>query len=1796
MAPKRKQVDLAALGYTEKNLTPANQENIAGFSPEALASLGLTGGAPGQRQTTIAGTLPQQNLVAAPQSQFPQNYTSAGQNALGSRELSVGAVTPQEQLEVQDYFNDPKAFINQKQTEEGGLFDKARNVTGTFLSNLFNTEDRAETFVESAWDGMLKGLNWMYNGINQITTAGLSGLPGGIRTLTWDEAGDVSFGQAMVTNNAQLRNQVADLLPDQLPPPIKTAINLNTFGGAEAFGNIASMFMEGPEGSYNPLIEGSYTPLYMRKTFDITDPEQRRQAFEVETQGKYASGMADLVFTVFADPFIIGGKFLKLSRIKWVDRPVISKAQQDNLAAELAADSAKLQAGQTDQLSGMGTFLNWVTAVDDKGLRARTHGEIYNHPVVRQAAARDELTDALMNADNFDDAALLMRVAYNDTAAKAELISKRADLALQLGEGYRRRLEILTALNPGRAARMRDTSYTRTLSALDTVTELERKYKTFLDDGLPDPPDLAKARQVLHSESDNLRAIQNGMVPSMLTNPATKDELALVRQGLNEMQKRDRFLARATSDDVTGALSMSQKGFGGDNIVGRIVERSRERRAAAAWESASTSKLGYMAPDEYYKNNRLVRTVRFWRRPGQETPSGYAYTKGAPASDTGREVMANLNSVGVYAGTGVEKTINGKTVIIGGIDRKNQLIARFFAAVGTNVDDQAAVQKALMAMEQEVFTDIAMANDIPIDIVRQLVSKFNTQRESLRTQIIDQHYWAEIDPSGNISKSKAAWLESQLQNGMYLMDFGLAERLASSKAADGLRGVYMTSRDMAMEKLGNGYEIFNELWRPAVLLRLGYTQRNVFEGVFRSAAYLSSLAPLGYVAQQIGYGIRNPIVRQQVQAEYNRVAKLIDAGSPTAAIAGGKFGTWRKTQSAAIIDRIAKEEQWLDDQIDLMKNSGLSRAELDDAYRNLFIHQKSLDELRIQKEMLLDDTSALVLYRKQASAKRRVFDGFIDGAEPSVWKNAFAADSDYTPLALMNSSADKTTQQMLAVKMGTAENIFKAIQQKYYVEVVPADGDRYFDGVAQMLVQFKNSEMGDMILRGATPKEVAAFLRTPGPGLDIAKFINGGGEFKVTTFDEAEQYAEMMIERLNKIAPSPELRRFVAGTKGTAAGDVSPITGADVKRFLDNDQYRPILQPAIGNQAVDLGYKTIRTMYGSFVGKAFEWLGTIPENAFVRTPFYGRRYRDTVLTMRNNLQEQFGDRPIPMTEVNRIIRNAHRQALRDTKSTLYTIERRTKLGSYGEYVFPFISATQNSITALGRLIYNDPSIPGILALIWSAPNRAGLEDEQGNIRIMIPKDKLPKGMLEAVGLQNMTEFKFAKGQLNVIFPETGYGFIPRPGPLVAATSSELMKHGFFGYSVEAPDVLQSVFGKETADGIWEQWKSWVYGEQGGVSSAPLSLNMLLPPAGEKVRQMIQGIGSSKEYAYWYNGIYMSEMAKHQAGLRDEPTAEEITKMTNNFQMLRILANLTAFTPPQYELAITPLVDAIRANDKRFGADGPWKSLEMYGPILATLGDYSTTKNIAGAFPYTDSVERAREYDYLLQQVAGDITDLSTLGMVLNGDPNSFYDESAYAWQFVTKIPGTNRTFRELQSPEQALKQARVNAGWTVWLQFKDHQQAILDQSGKTLRNSPDMMESQRNMLEKMRTDPLYEGWYEDKMDFGSTRTADTIKVMSTFLSDEKFVADNAGNPVWIAAYEYLNVRNEVIDILREAGGSIDAKKNIQIREFWDNYRNDLVKRYNGWGTFSERYLSNDDDPSPISGEFELEQPVMEGVQ
>ena len=49
------------------------------------------------------------------------------------------------------------------------------------------------------------------------------------------------------------------------------------------------------------------------------------------------------------------------------------------------------------------------------------------------------------------------------------------------------------------------------------------------------------------------------------------------------------------------------------------------------------------------------------------------------------------------------------------------------------------------------------------------------------------------------------------------------------------------------------------LWRPAVLFRLGYTQRNIGEGEFRSLMYNQSFEPVTSLFYKAGAGVADLI-------------------------------------------------------------------------------------------------------------------------------------------------------------------------------------------------------------------------------------------------------------------------------------------------------------------------------------------------------------------------------------------------------------------------------------------------------------------------------------------------------------------------------------------------------------------------------------------------------------------------------------------------------------------------------------------------------------------------------------------------------------------------------------------------------------------------------------------------------------------------------------------------------------------------------------------------------------------------
>lgn len=1808
-------------------------------------------------------------------------------------------LSPQEQQPVKDYLDDPMAV------DTPSPWDTAKS----WLSSLFDSsdtfnEDESDAFMgykggdwwgESVWDGMLAGLGWGYDRLNHLTAAAISAAPGGIETLTWDEASDVSVGQAFVGSMGAGAGR--------MKRGEMQAGDWATLPGT-ALSTLFSMI--------DPNNEAQ------QAGFDITDENQRKAAFEDNAAGKWSSGLLDTAFTIFGDPLIFGGKFFKLARLAVLDRP-ITEASRARIIDELNVGRVTVSGGDADQIARMAPpaqFANWATQKAEDGSKLVTREEIFNHRVIRYATNRDGLASALYNAENYDEAALILKSAVGDLGAQAELMALRADLAVEIGDAQRNLTMAKFLMNPDTKAKMTKKAQKAVDRAQDRLLAVVEKHGGKVTDEVRELPEYKLAKAKL-DQANETWIYTDSLDPSMVdpVNPLhfTADTADVARAAVKNMIERDKYFQKAYASEQTrvnftfGTLERSTAGFSRNNRFGRMVERSRERRATAAYQAAATRGARVLKDDgsvrrlhfwesDVFGNNGLTRALRLWRWMGEETPAGFVTTRGIGAQESTREVRAMLNDIPIFSGQGRTVTIrkqkqvkkgpkkgsyvdvldeNGKPVTVdvtvGGVQRKEELIGMYMDALQDSTLGDMAAKHALDKLEKAIAKDISAWHGIDKNTAMDVLQTAQGKRDAIVESIKKEGYW--VDEDGGVNKSP--WLETQLQNGTYTMNWKVYEKRARMWDETGWVKKGDTVLQAGQYHFKNAYEFFNELWRPAVLMRLGYTQRNTVEGLARASAFQFSLAPVKYAGAQFAWGARNAwvkhISRRQGAIEDAVVAvrRAEQTGQPVKF--PKKFEKWRARQidaadrqimdnatalmevakTVAPMSREAKDvavtfatrkANEILDEVAELKAAGASKEAIELAEGRLQIVNGYIDELNkitpgnagaataevttaveqlrffdqmdgfyTNKRSILDgDMEAVALFQQQGQAKRRVFDGSFSGPDQNTYMQAFSQDSPFTPIALMLLSSDNTQKAMASLYMNSMDNALRAVSRRFNVAVEPGQAG-YFDGVATSIRQFRNSEVGRMVVDGKTPDEIVEFLLKTQEGREIGAFVQNamikqGKRENLPApmdIDSAQEYVSGLFARWESMAPSPELREYVRrapdlGTEANAGGWSGDVvkTFLDVKDASGNNVYA--LKPIIGNIAQETGFIGLREAWAKVANTGMKWLGTIPEDAFVRAPFYGRQYEETMRDLIRTVQSQTDGDFIPIKEIDKLQRIAHRRALKNTKDWLYTIDRRTRLGNTGEYMFPFISAAQNSVTTAGRLIWNDPSIVGVALLLWNAPDRMGVTDEEGNIVIPIPHDYIPDGVEEALGLDNMINWKIGKSNLNVFMPETGFGVIPRPGPLVIAPANEFMKRSFM-ISPEPPEVLKTMFGKETADTIWGIGKDYLFGEEGKVE--PDTASLFLPPWMAKVQQWFFGEGSSRQYAYYYSLQLRGEMAKYMAGYRDDmPSKEEIQKRTDGFYLLRLLGNLVGFTPPQYESIMDPLVSAVRAYDKEYGIDANRMINENFGNMLLMLGDWSNSKNVAGMMPYADSVEAARKYANIITDVSPDLKEgdnLSVLSMLVNDDPNAFYDGTAYGWQMSNQIPGVSDLFREMQTPEEALANAQRNAGWTEYISRMDYLDSLLQQRGLTSYRSAqakDLRDMKNAMLADLRDNPLYSGWYADYQDHGSTRTQGAIRLMQRALSDQQFVDDHADSVIWQSAYQYLQYRAVVMDMLAKSGKGINADGNEYIREFWDNRRQELINKNDGWGTFANRFLNGDEDPENTGVQFGVVYDITSG--
>jgi hypothetical protein len=664
-----------------------------------------------------------------------------------------------------------------------------------------------------------------------------------------------------------------------------------------------------------------------------------------------------------------------------------------------------------------------------------------------------------------------------------------------------------------------------------------------------------------------------------------------------------------------------------------------------------------------------------------------------------------------------------------------------------------------------------------------------------------------------------------------------------------------------------------------------------------------------------------------------------------------------------------------------------------------------------------------------------------------------------------------------------------------------------------------------------------------------------------------------------------------------------------------------------GTELLYLGTDSFMGTYSKIVSKLFNALGTVPEDALVRGPFYNQRFKET----RNALIKSYlddnnasdvlinggekalgatGQRQgltmshkafaIPQNELSRIMVQSHRRALMDTREWLYTIERRTNLGKYGEYIFPFVSASQNSITVIGKLLWKEPWLAPFIADLWRAPSRLGIEDEEGNLMMPMPftwiQDTLAKNPdIPVLGgvVANSDWITIPKDGLNVFLPDTGFGLVPRPAPIVQVSASELMKANFINQ--ETPQLLKTSMGDSNAEEFWRLLQDWVFGEEQGMSPELLSYDRLVPAAYQKLLRSKQELSS--QYGYKAMLAWTTENARYWAGERDEPPTEaEINKRATNALLFDMVGNFGLPTPntpypiltrPQVNNPVEILQDEYRKMVARDPINGSMMFQRLFGDWALLQANTKITRNVGGADPSSETISDIRELDGLIRSVTAEIPDtsLDVLGILVNNRNSAGeYEQSPYAWQKSTKIPGTNREWREVQSPQASEAERQRIAGWTEYRMFMDQLDAQMQNAGvESLESTAGRpyKAARDTFIANRSANPDYAGWWVDFQDRGGGNTLAAVKTLQMGVADPKFrdiLLKDGKEQLLSIMDQYVAQRQNLVQILESTGKSIENDDNIMLKLAWAKMRQDWKSQDVRWAEIANRYLANDDNP------------------
>lgn len=1235
---------------------------------------------------------------------------------------------------------------------------------------------------------------------------------------------------------------------------------------------------------------------------------------------------------------------------------------------------------------------------------------------------------------------------------------------------------------------------------------------------------------------------------------------------VRDLAKRD----KALHDAIAG---IDEQPLG---LLERAGSRSVEaRKIADAWRAgkdarktmlkrevkdASRLGTGPAAYERIFQLSSAAPRIRVWEWLGGYHASGYIDIKGWNNGKASDELVAALT--------------DSKVIRKDGAFIREQL--NIFGAA-TNPD---ARMEAIRTIEKNVM--LRMGEHYGVKDLKRIEEVYRTI-DRRRFEVVDQFHnraYGVLD-DGDVVKT-GPMLTSQLETSMPMLDFTVLDKSVRIAAKPHYNMTQAEYRAMGTQAAKNLADEIQSLWKAGVLLRLGYTMRNTTEGWLRSAAFLGTIPALKHPLS----ATRNSFYNNSRRARGKVPGR-------------GTRATMRDQDEAVkgVLERRALLEEKIAERNAALAANPLTRTgDMD----------RSINNLRADLGAIEEELARLTARRENLAARRFIGD---DAAFAGKWtgkvdgkKRTYDLDFEHGDLVRKLSSADKTTENFLMSAWMRGDNA--RLNSNNWVKVSP-DKPQYWQELSGAVRQFRNDPLALQILEGKTTGELVAWTKSPASrawrrDLNVPHAASEGKVVQMQRMIEeylptaearaaaakGELDAAQLQLMLGNLAKAEPLRKApVREGYTTEAGFKKAMAKYEEERALYVDS--ATLKPIHGREAAQVtsGATIYGAVYRKPIDKLFEALGTYPESALVRHPFYAEVWQRRMNMMVKQAQAQ--GRTVDTELLTKINTSAHRAAMRATNETLYTIERYSNLASVMRWAAPFFAAWENSARVWTRLVVNDPSIAARASILWQIPNRLGMVvDENGekvtndsplsfltgsqNRFVVVPQEfsdaidrvskswagDLPGPLGGIVRGAAAFPLKVPQGALNVVTPgETPW--LPGLGPLVTIPVAK--------YLATKPDVQK--FAREfLGDAVYNQFVPF------GVPNDSV-VEGFVPPWVRKYIQDWKGEGSQE-----WKGVADAMMQNAMVGWyksggrpEDKPDMNVVLERAHDFYKFSMLASLTLpfattrMSPYQQQVdywnnmkadASMTYSEKVEAFVKKWGEDF----------IPLTVG--SGQSDVQAVDPTIEDYNMLRDNADLARELAD--LDPAAVALLAASAPVGEFDKGVYEWLQNENVPGSDSTYRGRRNPAEMQTATIMASAWRDYRKAKaERDAALLAVGAKTIqdKDAAHIAAGWKQFLQDM-NDEYGDPW---RVEFNTytNQSALYLTGIQNVLENETFMSKHGDTPLWQGVSTYMDVRNQALAAIDSGVDGTEVRK--QFAAWAAEYQYSSLE----FSDFFDRFLAQD---------------------